>query len=399
MMRGNFLYWKDSRNALVPKDEDNGNTVESNRLFTGLIYRHQFNKNIFTELKSSYYYTKFDGRGIELTTSIANLIRNELLANMILSNAFTLTSGVEASYSKISSNIFKNPNFFGAGAYAQLEFKGITNFIVTAGVRYDYMKLDSLNNANAVTPKAGLNYKLTKDFILRGSIGTGFRAPTPSEVFTTAAVGGGFNIKGNTNLTAETSVSFEVGCNYQPYKTFSIDLSLYQTNYKNYIEANLTKNAEIQFINLSEARIQGLEIGSNFYLIPDLVSVNLGYNLMNARNLADNKYLKYRPRHTFNAQVRFTPNPFDLGINFRYASRVDEIDDLITQPPFSLVVDGDKRVPVYVTDISVGYNFLLGVVPAKIYLNAKNIFNYNYVEFIGNIAPIRNYSVSLELFF
>jgi len=399
MNRGNFLYWKDSRNALVPKDEDNGNTVESNRLFTGLIYHHSFNKNIFAELKSSYYYTKFDGRGIELTTSTANLFRNELLANMVLSNEFILTSGVEASYSKISSNIFKNPTFFGAGAYSQIEYKGITNLIATIGLRYDYMKLDSLNNANAVTPKVGLNFKLSKDFILRGSFGTGFRAPTPSEVFTTAAVGGGFNIIGNTDLTAETSASFEIGCNYQPDKTFSVDLSLYLTNYKNYIEANLTKAAEIQFINLSEARIEGLEIGSIFYLIPDLVSVNLGYNFMNARNLSNDKFLKYRPQHTFNTQVRITPNPFDLGINFRYTSRVDEIDDLITKPPFSLVVDGDKRVPVYVTDISIGYNFLFGVVPAKIYLNAKNIFNYNYVEFIGNIAPLRNYSLSFELFF
>lgn len=399
MNRGNFLYWKDSRNALVPKYEYNGNTIESNRLFTGLIYHHHFSKNIFAELKSSYYYTKFDGRGIELTTSRANLFRNELLANMILSNEFILTSGVEESYSKISSNIFKNPTFFGVGAYSQIEFKGITNLIATIGLRYDYMKLDSLNNANAVTPKVGLNFKLSKDFILRGSFGTGFRAPTPSEVFTTVAVEGGFNIKGNTDLTAETSASFEIGCNYQPHKTFSIDLSLYQTNYKNYIEANLTQNTEIQFINLSEARIQGLEIGSNFYLIPDLISVNLGYTFMNAKNLADDKFLKYRPQHTFNTQVRCTPNPFDLGINFRYSSRVDEIDDLITQPPFSLVVDGDKRVPIYVTDISIGYNFLFDTVPAKIYLNAKNIFNYNYVEFIGNIAPIRNYSLSFELFF
>lgn len=399
MNRGNFLYWKDSRNALVPKDEDNGNTVESNRLFTGLIFRHQFSKNIYAELKSSYYYTKFDGRGIELTTSTANLFRNELTANMILPNDVVLTSGIEVSNSTVSSNIFKNPNFFGVGAYTQYEYKGIYNLIITLGLRYDYMKLDSVNAANAVTPKVGLNYKLTKDFILRGSFGTGFRAPTPSEVFTTAAVGGGFSIKGNTNLTAETSASFEIGCNYQPDKIFSIDLSLYRTNYKNYIEANLTKNAEIQFINLSEAKIEGLEIGSNFYLVPDLISVNLGYNFMNARNLADDKFLKYRPQHTFNAQVRITPNPFDIGINFRYSSRVEEIDDLITQPPISLVVDGDKRVPIYVTDISLGYNFLFNTVPAKIYLNVKNIFNYNYVEFIGNIAPIRNYSVSFELFF
>ena len=45
------------------------------------------------------------------------------------------------------------------------------------------------------------------------------------------------------------------------------------------------------------------------------------------------------------------------------------------------------------------YNFLLENVPGKIYVNAKNIFNYNYIEFIGNVAPIRNYSFSFEIFF
>jgi iron complex outermembrane receptor protein len=399
MFRGNFLYWKDSRNALVPKDEDNGNTVESNRFLTGLIYRHHFSKDFYTELKSSFYYTKFDGKGIELTTSTANLFRNELFTNFILSNNVVLTSGVEASYSKISSNIFQSPKFFGAGVYSQIEFKGISNLIATIGLRYDYIKLDSLNNANAVTPKLGFNYKAAKDFILRASFGTGFRAPTPSEVFNTTTVTGGFKIIGNTKLSAETSMSVEVGCNYQPEKLFSVDISAYLTNYNDYIEANLTKNAEIQFINVPKARIEGIEIGSNFYIVPDLVSVNLGYNFMWARNLSENKFLKYRPRHSFNSQVRITPFPFDIGIDFRYMSRIDEIDDLITQPPIALVTDGDKRVPIYVTDLSFGYNLLIDSVPAKIYLNAKNIFNYNYVEFIGNLAPIRNYSLSLELFF
>ena len=46
MNRGNFLYWKDSRNALVPKDEDNGNIVKSNRIFTGLIYHHHFSDEL-----------------------------------------------------------------------------------------------------------------------------------------------------------------------------------------------------------------------------------------------------------------------------------------------------------------------------------------------------------------
>jgi len=399
MNRGNFLFWGDSRKYALVDTSSISNKVLSNRLFSGLIYHHHLSKNVTAEFKSGYYYTKFDGYGKELTQSIANLFRNELMANMILSNDVVLTSGIEVSNSTISSNIFKNPNFFGAGAYAQFEYKGISKLIATFGLRYDYIKLDSVNAANAVTPKAGLNYKLTKDLILRASFGTGFRAPTPSEVFTTTALSGGFKISGNPDLTAETSMSFEIGCNYQPAAEYSFDLSLYLTNYNDYIEANLTKSGDIQFLNVPRARIEGLEFGTGLYIIPDLIKMNVGYNFMWARNLTDDKFLKYRPKNSLNCQIRLTPYPFDFGIDFRYTSRVDEIDDLITQPPFQLVVDGAKRVPIYVTDLSAGYNFLLGNVPSKIYLNAKNIFNYNYVEFIGNIAPIRNYSMSFELFF
>ena len=50
MDRGNFIYWKDSRDALVPPDDQNGNTVKSNRLFTGLIYRQRFIENTFAHV-------------------------------------------------------------------------------------------------------------------------------------------------------------------------------------------------------------------------------------------------------------------------------------------------------------------------------------------------------------
>ena len=398
MDRGNFLYWKDSRNALVPKDEDNGNTVKSNRLFSGLIFNHKFNKDFSAQFKSSYYYTKFDGYGLELTESIANLFRDEVMINANLSDDWTITSGAEISFSNVSSNIFKNPNFFGTGAYFQGEYKGIDKLIASFGIRFDYMKLDSVSGANAVTPKFGLNYKLSKDFILRASFGTGFRAPTPAEVFTTTALTGGLSIKGNTNLTAETSISGEIGAKYFVTPQTNLDLALFITDYKNYIEANLVSDG-IQFINLPEARVEGAELGVNVDILPGLIKANAGYTYLWARNLTDNKAMKYRPRHSLFGQLQVTPSPFEIAVDFRFASRVEEIDDLIAKPPLALVVDGDLRVPVYVTDVSLGYNFLLNSIPAKIYLNAKNIFNYNYVEFIGNIAPIRNYSLSWEIFF
>lgn len=397
--RGNFLYWKDSRNALVPKDEDNGNYVLSNRTFNGLIYHHKFNNKLSGEIKSSYYRTHFDGYGLEVTSSTANLFRGEVLTNYLASDKFVLTTGIEASYADVSSNIFKNPEFFGAGAYFQAEYKGIEKLIATIGMRYDFIKIDTLSGKNAFTPRIGLNYKLNDDLILRGSVGTGFRAPTPAEVFTSTAVGGGVGIKENPKLTSETSLSFEIGAQYKYLLNINFDIAFFHTEYNNFIEPNLTKEGDIQFINLAKARIQGIESIAEWSLIPDELKITVGYNYLWARDLEKNISMKYRPRNSVYAQIKYSPGQFDFGIDFRHWSRIEEIDNQLVEPPLALVVDGDKRVPVYVTDITAGYNFLIWNKPVKIYLNAKNIFNYNYVEFISNLAPIRNFSLSTEIYF
>lgn len=397
--RGNFLYWKDSRSALVPKDEDNGNYVKSYRSFNGLIYHNTLGKKLSADLKATYYRTKFDGYGVELTTSTANLYRAEILTNYTASAEFILTSGAEISYAKVSSNIFSNTNFFGTGLYSQFEYKGIDKLTASLGFRYDYFKLDTISGKNAFTPRAGLNYKLYDNFILRASVGTGFRAPTPAEVFTTAGVGGGVDVKENPNLTSETSISFEAGALFNYTNNFSFDAAFYQTDYDNFIEANLTPEGDIQFVNLSKAQIQGFETVVDWSPLPDELKWTVGYNYMWARDIEKNKAMKYRPRNVLYTQIKYSPGQFDFGIDFRYMSKVEEIDFALTEAPLMLVKDGSKRVPVYVTDFTAGYNLLIGGMPAKIYLNAKNIFNYYYVEFIGNIAPVRNVAISTEIYF
>ncbi|MEW6196340.1 MAG: TonB-dependent receptor [Bacteroidota bacterium] len=397
--RGNYLYWKDSRNALVPKDEDNGNYVKSYRSFNGLIYHHYFNEKFWSEVKASYYRTRFDGYGLEVTSSTANLFRGELLTNYNSSESIVFTSGTEVSYSKVESNIFSNTNFFGSGVYTQVEFKGIKDLIVNFGLRYDYIKVDTISGKHALTPRMGLNYKLRDNLILRGSVGTGFRAPTPAEIFTTASVGGGVGVEQNPDLTSETSLSFELGAYFNHNQNFSIDAAFYQTDYDNFIEPNLTKEGDIQFINLSKARIQGFESVLNWSIFPDELDIQIGYNYMWARDIEKKKAMKYRPRNVAYTQIKYSPMQFEFGFDFRYLSRVEEIDFALVEPPLALVTDGGKRVPIYVADFSAGYNLLVGNLPAKIYLNIKNIFNYYYVEFIGNVAPIRNVSLSTEIYF
>ena len=396
MKRGNFLYWKDSHNVLIQNEVDQNKTIESNRLFLSLIYKQGLSENISGEFKSSYYYSKFDGRGVELTTSKANLLRNELLMNFKLPNDIILISGVEFSYANVKSNMFSNPNFFTTAFYSQAEYKGIKDLAVTVGFRYDYIKIDSLFGANAYTPRVGLNYSILKDLIWRGSFGTGFRAPTPAEVFTTSDVGVGITVKENLNLKPETSLSFETGLKYIPSRNFNFDVALFHTNYDNFIEPQFTSASEIQFINIIKARIQGFEIVSDVSIIPDELKFSVGYTYMDALDTQLNKPLKYRPRHLLYMNAEYKPTPFEFKVDFRFWSRVQEIDDQIVE--LGLVPDGELRVPVYILDLRAGYNFSISTYPLNIFVSAKNVLNYNYIEFIGNLRPIRNFSVGLNLY-
>jgi outer membrane receptor protein involved in Fe transport len=386
MNRGNFLYWKDSRNILIQKEEDQNKTVESNRWFLSLIYKQGLSDKISAELKASYYYSKFDGKGIEITSSKADLLRNELLINFKLMNNFILISGIEVSYAEINSNLFSSPHFFTAAGYAQAEYKGIKNLVATIGLRYDHIKLDTLLGADAYAPKIGLNYSFSENLVWRGSFGTGFRAPTPAEVFTTSDLGMGIKIKENLELEAETSVSFETGLKYIPSGYINLDIALFYTTYDNFIEPELTANNEIQLVNIVEANIEGFELVTNFSIIPDELQLSSGYTYLWARNTRLNKALKYRPRHLLYLNLEYKPAPFEFRIDFRYWSKVEEIDFRIVE--LGLVKDGELRVPGYVLDFRAGYNFTIG----------SSLLNYNYVEAVGNLRPIRNFALGINLF-
>ena len=108
------------------------------------------------------------------------------------------------------------------------------------------------------------------------------------------------------------------------------------------------------------------------------------------------KPLKYRPRHLLYMDAEYKPAPFEFKVDFRFWSRVQEIDDQIVE--LGLVPDGELRVPVYILDLRAGYNFSIGTYPLNLFVSAKNVLNYNYIEFIGNLRPIRNYSLGLNVY-
>jgi outer membrane receptor for ferrienterochelin and colicins len=394
---GNFIYWKDSRNALVPPNADQGQRVNSNRYMFGGIYKQILNDNLFMNIKASYYRSDWWDQTSSFDTSLSNLFRLEIQTNANLAKDLILVSGIEASTDNIKSNIFNNQSSFGYGIYSQADYKFKFPLSVTLGARYDYSKLSSKIGVNAFSPKAGLNYKLTNKIVLRSSFGTGFRAPTLAEAFTSTSASG-ITIKPNPNLKPETNWTLELGVNYQAADNINLDAAIFQNEFKNFIEPSVNpKDGLVYFDNVTRARIQGLELNTNYSFLKNKLKFSLNYTYLWTRDLQQNTPLKYRPRHMAYANLDYSFLNFSIGADYRYSSKVEQIDYELIK--LGVIKDGNKRVEIKVLDLRAGYKLKILSIPAKINFNVNNVFNYNYVELIGNLAPIRNYILSLELLF
>ena len=126
---------------------------------------------------------------------------------------------------------------------------------------------------NTTNPKVALRYQPTNNFLLRTSIGTGFRAPSLAELYigptldfpflidttrcnATGTLGCGdeqyaTNLVGNPDLDAEESQSFYLGGVYEPVTNFVIGLDYWRYEHTNRIDNNA------QFILDNESNFLG----------------------------------------------------------------------------------------------------------------------------------------------
>lgn len=392
---GSFLYWKDSRNALVNSDFVTTNRILTNRYLWGLIYKNIINKNSIFFLKGNYYRNNFHDNGTPANVSTSHLYRIESQLTSGLSENIILSSGAEIIPAKVNSSLFGNPKSFSAGIYSVADISFNFPLIISLGLRYDYGKIDTLESSGSLSPKIGLNYRLSDNIVLRSSLGTGFRNPSLAEAFTSTSTSG-ITVKPNRNIKPERNVTFEFGINYSLQSMLELDLAVFQNEYFKMIEASVDpKDGLIFFDNLLRARIQGLELSYIFNIISGVLKAGLAYSYMNSKDIEKNITLKYRPKHSITGSLEFTNWHLGLGIFFKYQSRVEEIDNELID--LGIVLDGKLRVPIYQTDVSLSYDLIALNLPLAFYFNVNNLFNYNYVELVGNLRPIRNFSFGFNL--
>jgi outer membrane receptor for ferrienterochelin and colicins len=401
--RASFIFWRNLRKALQPPADQLNDRVESKRSYLSGSYRYILNEDKYLKISGIWYRNQFEDNTEDSgNRSVSNNVDGEIQF-VTQVRRHLLTAGATGTTSSVDSDIFGNRYANGAAAYLQDEINWNTQFTTTIGARFDYADVEELGSDSRLNPKFGMVLKPYPGTALRASFGMGFRAPSLAEAFTTTNISGIRVIPNTDNLKSERSVSMEAGINQMIGAWLVFDISAFHNDFWDLVEPTFAKydiqSGEflIQFRNITRAQIRGVESKIDSRFFGNFLNLSLGYTYMDPRNLETNDYLTFRPRHLFYGSGRVNVSVFQLGADYRYISRYDRIDELFTDPLLRIFIpDLEKRVEAHIVDLRLASTFQLFKQPVRISFQANNIFQYNYVEAVGVIAPIRHFVVTFE---
>jgi iron complex outermembrane receptor protein len=395
---GQFLYWKNLDSALIPPVRNARDEVMSTRYYVNGLYSLAVSENLLVTGKAmwSHGVWGFQQTGFEKNESVTDGLRAEATAAYVLDDVHTFTLGLQGNADIIRGQIFESRSIAGLALFGQDELKLNDLITVTVGARTDFQSVGLANEGAQVNPKIGVAYKAFPGTTFRASFGKGFRTPAIAEAF---IAGGGGTLVGvpNTELRPERSYSYEAGVAQSLGESGSLDVAAFRSDFSDLIEPGLFvfgRNIGVQWRNVTKARVQGAESSLKLGFFDGDVQCNLGYTFVYPEDLTRREILKYRPRHLLYASVSSTAGILSGGVDFRYVSRVDEIDDELVD--LGIVPDGDERNAIITADVRVRADFSFIGFPLATTLYVKNLFQHNYVELIGNLRPPRTFGLVLE---
>jgi outer membrane receptor for ferrienterochelin and colicins len=379
--RESSLLWRNQRQALEVSPEAIGDYVESQKYGANLFHKWVASKNFGVQTRVSYFYNYWKNWYHDnITASTAQKPGMEVQGDWQLSDSNSFIFGVEGTWDHVVSGLVGPHDQTVFGFYAQNERALLSNLNLTIGLRYDNAWVDSGISDSELNPKVGFVWKAGDTFRVRASSGRGFRAPSMSERFSDS-VYSGLRIIPNPDLKSETAWSHEVGANWNPTPFLYLDVSGFMNDYWDLIEPEPDANQVVQFINVTRARITGVETNLKAMPFPGL-GFDIGYTFMNPQDIELDTTLAYRPRHLLTAGISFNYQQFEIGADFRYISRFEVIK----------VYPNDDRLDQKVLNLRTGYR----IGAYALMLSVNNVFNYNYTQMERTIMPLRHFILTLS---
>jgi outer membrane cobalamin receptor len=422
-----FLMWQDADSGALRQNPEAISALKGSRVNVDPYIIYNGNKGARHSLKTRFFHVKNNFPEASDKNNRSNLLFGEYQYYRKFGDKFDFTGGLSAIWSETVAELYGNHSSFNNAIFAQLDAKPLNKLNLSFGVRFERYKLDRQVDYSSPVLRAGLNYQIFKYTYLRTSFGQGYRFPSVAEKFTATSVGA-MNIFPNPDLLSERGWSAELGVKqgvrlgeWNGY----IDLAAFWTQYHEMIEFNFgvykpdsldvptLEHVGFKALNVENARITGFEttlVGAGkLFIVP--VTIMAGYtyikpidlNVAESGDTTENKYLKYRYKHSVKGDIELSPGRFTLGYTIIYNSRMENIDEVFLNPLFGeLILPG---FPDYWAQHNNGYTIMnariLYDVAAflKVGLIMQNLTNKEYIGRPGDIRPPRNITFQLTFKF
>jgi outer membrane cobalamin receptor len=309
----------------------------------------------------------------------------EIQATWIPLKNHMITMGSEFRWDISGAEYFGTHEGYSISPYIQDEWTLLPNLRTTMGLRIDNHTLINEKSDTRVSPKFGVNYRLFDSgpiarTILRASLGAGFRAASVFEKYIEADYSG-LTIIPNPDLRSERSWSSEIGIKQNILTDHSLELSIFQNDVWDMIEAVRDILGTIQFQNYVRARIRGLECAAESWWWQRRFCVRGNITWLDPMNLEFDEILPYRPKVSYLVSGTLHLKPVMLQAEYRYASRIDRVE----------LNPLDPRVPLKLLNLraQVQWKWL------TLQLAVHNALNYHYAQIERRMGEIRNGSITL----
>ena len=322
---------------------------------------------------------------------------------------FEVIQGDRASWDGLGADSFAGNrpensgkwNRYNLGVYGDIAYDVTKDFLINGTLRYENYS----DFGDATVWKISSRYKFLEDKVtLRGSVSTGFRAPTLHQIYTQKSQysfvpGQGIQVSGIINnispqarqlnipkLDAEKSTNITVGVGAKPFKNFNFTIDYYNIKVEDRIvlgDKQVTQFGTVAwFSNSFDSRTSGVDVVINYNNL-GLGSGKLGFTLSGNVTIDNERISDVRTGDSFSPTLdalMFTSRPdtkwifganyeigkFGFSVNNTYFGKATFKQDGL---------NADLRtefIPKIVTDLGINFNATNKLTLA---LNINNIFN------------------------
>lgn len=388
-------------------------------------YRATLNSNILLgggQLKSVFGFQRnlrneYEGDKDEVALGLAlNSFTYDVKYSLPSRNGWEPTFGLQGMYqkNKNSGHEFLIPDYTGnnIGAFAYLK-KNFTGGAVNAGIRYDYRKVEGFemhedhgnhsheifeafqNDFSNISGSLGLAYEFAPNFVFKGNVGSGFRAPNIAELGSNGVHHGTFRYeRGNANLKQETSLQLDAGIEYKG-SNVSLGLNGFNNKIYNYIfpsnvngetitvrdhHGHLETMPLFSYVQ-TDATLIGAEANVDFHFIESLHFEN-SLSFVRGKNDKTGGSLPFIPAVTINNEVRFEPNIKGLASSFIKVG----LSNVFAQNRVDQYETATDSYTLLEAGVGLGVNTKAGKI--NFWVSGQNLTNKKYFNHLSRYKPV-----------